>query len=85
ATTCILTLHHCAWMMISFTGFTQHSYPRILWVLVTHYGASYLTLLNSSPTITLGCAYSIIGNIVLLLASTIIVMADLRLLHKKFT
>ncbi|KAF9905999.1 gamma secretase complex protein [Lobosporangium transversale] len=84
-TTCIITLHHCLWMMISFTGFTQRSYARILWVLVSHYGASYLTLLNSSRTVTLGCAYSIICNIALLFASAIIAFTDLRNLHQKFT
>ncbi|KAK3809266.1 MAG: gamma-secretase subunit Aph-1 [Benniella sp.] len=81
-TTSIFILHHCVWMMISFTGFTQRSYSRIAWVLVTHYGASYLTLLNSS-TINLGCAYAVLGNVVLLLASAIIVFADLRNLHQK--
>ncbi|KAF8938123.1 gamma-secretase subunit Aph-1 [Dissophora ornata] len=82
-TTCIFILHHCAWMMISFTGFTQRSYARILWVLITHYGASYLTLLNSNTNVNLGCAYSIMGNVVLLIASVIIVVADVRNLHQK--
>ncbi|KAF9359941.1 gamma secretase complex protein [Mortierella sp. AD094] len=83
-TTCILILHNCVWMMISFTGFTQRSYARILWVICTHYGASYLTLLNSSTTVShYGCAYSILGNTVLLIASTIIVYTDLRNLHQK--
>ncbi|KAF9317345.1 gamma secretase complex protein [Podila horticola] len=84
-TTSILILHHCAWMMISFTGFTHRSYPRILWVLISHYGASYLTLLNSSKTINYGCAYSILGNLVLLTASTIIVGTDIRNLHRKIS
>ncbi|KAG0306275.1 hypothetical protein BGZ98_002698 [Dissophora globulifera] len=82
-TTCILILHHSVWMMISFTGFTMRSYPRILWVIISHYGASYLTLLNASPTVTLGCVYSIMGNIVLLLASIAIVMVDVRNLQQK--
>ncbi|KAG0362747.1 gamma secretase complex protein [Podila minutissima] len=84
-TTSILILHHCAWMMISFTGFTHRSYPRILWVLISHYGASYLTLLNSSKTINYGCAYSILGNFILLAASTIIVGADIRNIHRKIS
>ncbi|KAG0095069.1 gamma secretase complex protein [Podila epicladia] len=84
-TTSILILHHCAWMMISFTGFTHRSYPRILWVLISHYGASYLTLLNSSKTINYGCAYSILGNFILLAASTIIVGADVRNIHRKIS
>ncbi|KAF9364757.1 hypothetical protein BGX34_000489 [Mortierella sp. NVP85] len=54
----------------------------LYFVSVTHYGASYLTLLNSS-TINLGCAYAVLGNVVLLLASAIIVFADLRNLHQK--
>lgn len=82
-TTSILILHHCAWMMISFTGFTNRSWLRVAWVVITHYGASYLTLLNSSPTINYGCAYQIIGNVSLLIASAIIVFADMRYLHQK--
>ncbi|KAF9988933.1 gamma secretase complex protein [Mortierella antarctica] len=82
-TTSLLILHHCAWMMISFTGFTQRSYARIVWVIVSHYGASYLTLLNSSKTVPLGCAYSLVANAVLLVASVVIVVADLRNLHYK--
>ncbi|KAG0361186.1 gamma-secretase subunit Aph-1 [Gamsiella multidivaricata] len=84
-TTCIFILHHCVWMMVSFTGFTQRSYLRILWVLVSHYGASYLTLLNASTTVRFGCAYAIMGNVALLIASTIIVAADLRNLHQKLS
>ncbi|KAG0214123.1 gamma secretase complex protein [Mortierella sp. GBA30] len=85
-TTCLMILHHCAWMMISFTGFTQpRSYPRILWVIFSHYAASYLTLLNSSRTVSLGCAYSLLGNAILLIASTIIVVADVRKLHHKIS
>ncbi|KAF9428239.1 gamma secretase complex protein [Podila epigama] len=82
-TTSVLILHHCAWMMISFSGFTYRSIPRILWVIISHFGASYLTLLNQSKTINYGCAYSIMGNIVLLTASTIIVLTDIRNLHRK--
>ncbi|KAF9084490.1 gamma secretase complex protein [Mortierella sp. AD031] len=84
-TTSILILHHCAWMMISFTGFTTRSYVRIAWVIVTHYGASYLTILNSSPTVNYGCAYQIIGNVALLIASAIIVFADMRHLHQQLS
>ncbi|OAQ33881.1 Aph-1 [Linnemannia elongata AG-77] len=84
-TTSILILHHCAWMMISFTGFTNRSWLRIAWVVITHYGASYLTILNSSPTINYGCAYQIIGNVALLIASAIIVFADMRHLHQKLS
>ncbi|KAG0081895.1 gamma secretase complex protein [Linnemannia elongata] len=84
-TTSILILHHCAWMMISFTGFTNRSWLRIAWVVITHYGASYLTILNSSPTINYGCAYQIIGNVALLTASAIIVFADMRHLHQKLS
>ncbi|KAK3805676.1 MAG: Aph-1 protein-domain-containing protein [Linnemannia elongata] len=84
-TTSILILHHCAWMMISFTGFTNRSWFRIAWVVITHYGASYLTILNSSPTINYGCAYQIIGNIALLIASAIIVFADMRQLHRELS
>ncbi|KAF9922247.1 gamma secretase complex protein [Linnemannia zychae] len=82
-TTSIMILHHCAWMMISFTGFTNRSWARIVWVIITHYGASYLTVLNSSTTVNYGCAYQIIGNSALLLASSIIVFADMRHLHQK--
>ncbi|KAI8363132.1 gamma-secretase subunit Aph-1 [Mortierella sp. GBAus27b] len=81
-TTCIFILHHCLWMMISFAGFTQRSYVRILWVVVTHYGASYMTLLNTS-SVSSGCVFAIIGNVALLLASLIIVFADLRNLQQK--
>ncbi|GJJ71145.1 gamma-secretase subunit APH-1 [Entomortierella parvispora] len=84
-TVCIFTFHHCVWMMISFTGFSNRSYLRILWVIITHYGASYLTILNSSRTVNLGCAYSILGNVVLLIASTIIVVADVRNLYHKIS
>ncbi|CAO3570565.1 unnamed protein product [Mortierella alpina] len=82
-TTSLLILHHCAWMMISFTGFTLRSYARILWVILSHYGASYLTLLNASKTVPNGCAYSLAANAALLIASVIIVVADVRNLHRK--
>ncbi|KAG9063194.1 gamma secretase complex protein [Linnemannia hyalina] len=67
------------------SGFTNRSWLRIAWVVITHYGASYLTILNSSPTINYGCAYQIIGNVALLIASTIIVFADMRQLHQKLS
>ncbi|KAF9296518.1 gamma secretase complex protein [Mortierella antarctica] len=47
--------------------------------------SSYLTLLNSSKTINYGCAYSILGNFILLATSTIIVGADIRNIHRKIS
>jgi anterior pharynx defective protein 1 len=64
--TCLTSLLHVSWMMIAFEGYWSRSvvgrYGRIAWVVLSHYGASYASLLNSS-SIANGCIYS---NVILL-------------------
>ncbi|KAI9488193.1 gamma-secretase subunit Aph-1 [Zychaea mexicana] len=82
ATTSIFSLLHITWMMIAFEGFSSVRKPagaaRVAWVIVSHFGASYATLLNSSETIRYGCVYAIIICIGILSFSTALVAYSLK-------
>ncbi|KAL1915664.1 uncharacterized protein VTP21DRAFT_6423 [Calcarisporiella thermophila] len=77
-------LLHIVWMMLAFEGFSgpRRSYVRIGWVILSHFVASYVTLLNSSE-VNLGCIYVILVHVVLFAVSCGMVGRSLNLLHKK--
>ncbi|KAL1936672.1 hypothetical protein VTP01DRAFT_806 [Rhizomucor pusillus] len=83
-TTTLFSLLHIVWMMNAFEGYVSWNTNklvgalRILWVIGSHYGASYATLLNSSNTIYLGCVYSIVTCIGILAISIAQVLATLK-------
>ncbi|ORX54541.1 hypothetical protein DM01DRAFT_351017 [Hesseltinella vesiculosa] len=78
-TTSFFSLLHMAWMVIAFDGFAAKKWVgslKIGWVLASHLGASYSTLLNTS-TIPFGCIYAMVIQIVFLLISVAIIVASL--------
>ncbi|KAI8139034.1 gamma-secretase subunit Aph-1 [Fennellomyces sp. T-0311] len=81
-TTSLFSLLHITWMMIAFDGFSNIKKPigmlRVAWVITSHFGASYVTLLNSSETIQYGCVYAIISCIGILSISTALVALSLK-------
>ncbi|KAI8379418.1 gamma-secretase subunit Aph-1 [Radiomyces spectabilis] len=81
-TTTLFSLLHMAWMMIAFEGFANITRWRgvlqVIWVVASHYGASYATMMNGSSTIYLGCVYAIIVCMVLLSVSVMIVAKTLK-------
>lgn len=70
--TCLISLLHVAWMLIAFDGYWSTGmvgrYGRVAWVVLSHFAASYASMLNNS-TIALGCVYSNVILLVLLVAS----------------
>ncbi|ORX88167.1 Aph-1 [Basidiobolus meristosporus CBS 931.73] len=77
-TTVLFTLLHITWMMLTFEGLAgSKSAYLFVWVVVTHFGASYGTLLNSS-NISYGCVYSILLALILLIINTILVIRNLH-------
>jgi len=73
---------HVAWMMIAFEGYSEpKKHGHITWVVLSHFGASYATLLNSSA-VNMGCVYAILINFVILGASATAVTWSLVKLHK---
>ncbi|ORE10801.1 Aph-1, partial [Rhizopus microsporus var. microsporus] len=81
-TTSLFSLLHIGWMMISFEGYSELPKPRgyckILWVILSHYGASFATTLNSSPTVKYGCIYSIFICLFIILISSSIIILSLK-------
>ncbi|KAK9762645.1 hypothetical protein K7432_011425 [Basidiobolus ranarum] len=75
--TALFTLLHITWMMLTFEGLvgSKSSY-LFIWVIITHFGASYGTLLNSS-NIPNGCVYSILIALIFLIVNTILVIRNL--------
>ncbi|KAI9317405.1 Aph-1 protein-domain-containing protein [Dichotomocladium elegans] len=81
-TTSLFSLLHIVWMMVAFEGYTTIRKPsgilRALWVIISHFGASYATLLNSSETIYLGCVYAFVTCIGILAVSVALVALSLN-------
>ncbi|KAL9556354.1 hypothetical protein MBANPS3_001905 [Mucor bainieri] len=81
-TTSLFSLMHIFWMMISFEGFSEapqmKGWFKIGWVIVSHYGASFATTLNSSTSINHGCVYSIVICLVIISLSVFIVATSLK-------
>ncbi|KAI8637911.1 gamma-secretase subunit Aph-1 [Parasitella parasitica] len=81
-TTSLFSLMHVFWMMISFDGFSElprmKGWFKIGWVVISHYGASFATTLNSSATVNYGCVYSIVICLSIISVSVFIVASSLR-------
>ncbi|CAO3690377.1 unnamed protein product [Umbelopsis vinacea] len=81
-TTSLVSLQHIAWMMIAFEAYLNISSKigvlQGIWVLISHFGVSYATLLNSQVSVPLGCVYSIIIQILVLSISSAIVILNLK-------
>lgn len=81
-TTSLFSLMHMSWMMIAFEGFSElpqvKGWLKILWVVFSHYGASFATTLNSSNTVNYGCVYSIVICLFIVSVSTSIVIMSLK-------
>ncbi|KAJ8653707.1 hypothetical protein O0I10_010629 [Lichtheimia ornata] len=80
--TMLFSLLHMAWMVVAFEGFYNvqqlSGMLRVAWVLISHFGASYVTLLNGSTTIYLGCVYAIITCIGILAISVALISFSLK-------
>ncbi|KAI9269936.1 gamma-secretase subunit Aph-1 [Sporodiniella umbellata] len=81
-TTSLFSLLHIVWMVLAFEGWDRPYFPYWLWVLFSHWGASYTTTLNSSPNIRLGCVYSIVICFSILVISA---LALFRLLNQRLS
>ncbi|KAI8356577.1 gamma-secretase subunit Aph-1 [Choanephora cucurbitarum] len=81
-TTSLFSLLHMAWMMVSFDGFSElpqtRGWLKIGWVVVSHYGASFATTLNSSTTVQYGCVYAIVICLCLISVSVLLVFSSLK-------
>ncbi|CAO3679502.1 unnamed protein product [Rhizopus stolonifer] len=79
-TTSLFSLLHIGWMMIAFEGFElkKKGYLHIVWVLISHYGASFATTLNSSMRVKFGCIYSIFICLFILVVSLSILTYSLK-------
>ncbi|KAI7901314.1 gamma-secretase subunit Aph-1 [Cokeromyces recurvatus] len=81
-TTTFFSLMHICWMIISFEGFSElpqiKGWLKIIWVISSHYGASFTTVLNASRNIKYGCIYSIMTSLFILLTSTYLVISSLK-------
>ncbi|KAH8556128.1 Aph-1 protein-domain-containing protein [Umbelopsis sp. PMI_123] len=81
-TTTLASLQHITWMMIAFEAYLNlPSISGILqgvWVLASHFGVSYAMILNTSESVSLGCVYSIIVQLVILAISTTLVVLNLK-------
>ncbi|GAA5806653.1 hypothetical protein HPULCUR_012199 [Helicostylum pulchrum] len=80
-TTSLFSLMHMAWMMIAFEGFSElpktKGWLKVLWVIVSHYGASFATTLNSS-SVNNGCIYSILISLCIIAISCYIIAMSLK-------
>ncbi|CAJ0625719.1 5852_t:CDS:2 [Entrophospora sp. SA101] len=83
-TTCLFILLHITWMMTAFEGFSnpKRKFSYILFTMLSHFGASYTTLLNES-TIEFGCIYSLMINLTLLISSVLIMSLALKKVVKE--
>ncbi|KAG2195817.1 hypothetical protein INT47_010027 [Mucor saturninus] len=81
-TTSLFSLMHMSWMMISFEGFSElpktKGWLKVIWVIASHYGASFATTLNSSIIVSNGCIYSIIVCLCIIAVSGYIVALSLK-------
>ncbi|KAI8081888.1 gamma-secretase subunit Aph-1 [Gilbertella persicaria] len=81
-TTSLFSLMHMAWMMVSFDGFSElpkiRGWLKVIWVILSHYGASFATTLNSSTTVNYGCVYSIVICLFIIAVSAWIVFTSLQ-------
>ncbi|KAM3586426.1 hypothetical protein VKS41_002942 [Umbelopsis sp. WA50703] len=81
-TTSLASLQHILWMMLAFEAY--HNLPSTIgiiqgiWVIVSHLGVSYATLMNSMESVYLGCVYAIIIQLVVLAISTSLVISNLK-------
>ncbi|CAG8459390.1 7609_t:CDS:2 [Funneliformis caledonium] len=81
-TTCLFILLHITWMMLAFEGFSdpKRKYYYIIWVVLSHLGASYMTLFNESK-IEFGCVIGILINMVILTVSAVASLMTLKKVH----
>jgi len=81
-TTSLASLQHIAWMMVAFEAYhvisTRAGILQAIWVLLSHFGVSYATLLNSLESVPLGCVYAIIIQLAILGVSTALVVMNLK-------
>lgn len=81
-TTSLASLQHILWMMLAFEAYlTLPSTVGIIqgiWVIISHLGVSYATLMNSMESLYLGCVYAIIVQLVVLAISTSLVISNLK-------
>ncbi|CAO3577535.1 unnamed protein product [Absidia cylindrospora] len=81
-TTTLLSLLHITWMTIAFEGYSSRTWAgwaKVAWVVLSHYGASYATLLNTSKTIAYGCVYAIVVELGILFISCALIGHSLKL------
>ncbi|GBC07350.1 hypothetical protein RclHR1_00740033 [Rhizophagus clarus] len=78
-TTCLFILLHTTWMILAFEGFRdpKRNYYYIIWVVLSHLGASYATMSNQAD-IKSGCVIGFVINTVLLVISIIASMRTLK-------
>ncbi|KAI8815411.1 gamma-secretase subunit Aph-1 [Cladochytrium replicatum] len=69
--TCVFIFLHIVWTMVMFDGFLTRQWWKPVYVVLTHYGASFSTLLVPS-TIMGGCAISIAICAAILMVTTFI-------------
>ncbi|CAO3641596.1 unnamed protein product [Cunninghamella blakesleeana] len=82
-TTTLFSLLHMAWMTVAFDGYTSKNwigYIKIIWVILSHYGASYGSLMNSS-SISYGCIYAILIDLFILIISCGLIVHSLKMKH----
>ncbi|KAI8982309.1 gamma-secretase subunit Aph-1 [Mycotypha africana] len=81
-TTSLFSLLHLCWMVIAFEGFYElpkvKGWSKVVWVVLSHYGASYATTLNSSTTVKYGCVYSIAICIGIIMTSIGFIMKSFK-------
>ncbi|EIE84250.1 hypothetical protein RO3G_08960 [Rhizopus delemar RA 99-880] len=81
-TTTLFSLLHIGWMMIACEGYSElpqkKGYLKIIWVILSHYGASFATTLNSSTSVNYGCIASIFICLFIILVSLSIIIHSLK-------
>ncbi|KAG1139070.1 hypothetical protein G6F37_008933 [Rhizopus arrhizus] len=81
-TTTLFSLLHIGWMMIACEGYSEipqkKGYFKVIWVILSHYGASFATTLNSSTSINYGCIASIFICLFIILVSLSIIIYSLK-------
>ncbi|CAO3678467.1 unnamed protein product [Umbelopsis ramanniana] len=80
--TSLISLQHITWMMIAFEAYlnlpTLSGILQGTWVLISHFGVSYAMLLNASESVSLGCVYAIVVQLVILAISITLVVLNLK-------
>ncbi|KAI8986474.1 gamma-secretase subunit Aph-1 [Pilobolus umbonatus] len=81
-TTSLFSLMHMTWMVIASEGFHKiNSWEGVLkvsWVILSHYGASFATTLNTSTTVSYGCVYPIVICVFIIAVSTAMIFMSLK-------